>query len=507
VSAAGHPYALRSPWYVREREHLTPFDQAARRPAIQKYATSDFVDRLVADPRDSLRFDADDRWSFPVPVGAFPKTASGRQRFATHRMLHTTMRKLYQPSHERFYALTVELFCDQAGLPRPGDVPGLEVGLVVRRERMRFLGPHWAVRQLARSLVRELAQQAHVSRGGPRVPDPDDLDDVVWVEQAEHHAFTSAQRRLLEQIQPRRVVEAWVVTSAGRGSWRKVDLDAPPSLLPGEQEMPMWRLPARDEDCPAAHTRSLWFGVVPTYSADLDEVGFPKLDDRSIYRIRCFARRRPAPGHERCPPELWWSEPTVPFRLAPFFDPSGTKNRRVSVTMPDFRALAARAGEPQGPGGVELVRPPGSQMKFDPNKGTPGNADQDLGSATSRCTFALELFMIVAMFVFSLFLPIVMLLFNLWWLLLLRFCWPRDEQALQAVAGHTIASLDANGEAMLDRLLDAKGTAAALKGVATLKDDQELAATVVASVQPTAPPVAPDPTPEDKPGDPLCAGS
>ena len=31
----------------------------------------------------------------------------------------------------------------------------------------------------------------------------------------------------------------------------------------------MWRLPpAEVDDCEAAHTRSLWFGVIPTFSPD-----------------------------------------------------------------------------------------------------------------------------------------------------------------------------------------------------------------------------------------------
>jgi hypothetical protein len=52
-----HPYALRAPWYVRERGPFTLLDPRARRPAIQKYATDDFVDRMIKDPRDSLKFD------------------------------------------------------------------------------------------------------------------------------------------------------------------------------------------------------------------------------------------------------------------------------------------------------------------------------------------------------------------------------------------------------------------------------------------------------------------
>ena len=109
-----HSYALRAPWYVRARENLTPFDDAARRPAIQKYDGTDFVDRLLADPRDSVAFEDEDRWGFPVRVPTGAK-GSGRLRFADHAIVLSPLRKLYQPLHHRFYAVVVELFCDERG--------------------------------------------------------------------------------------------------------------------------------------------------------------------------------------------------------------------------------------------------------------------------------------------------------------------------------------------------------------------------------------------------------
>ncbi|HJV09313.1 MAG TPA: hypothetical protein VJ653_06510, partial [Acidimicrobiales bacterium] len=211
MSTMAHPFALRAPWYVREREHQTPFDPEARRPAIQKYDTADFVDRIVADPRDSLAFDDDDRWSFPIPVG-FPGPGQGRQRLATHRLVPTRLRKLYQPSHDRFYALAVELFCDEPGLPRPGVVPGLEVGFVVRRERLRFLTPEpVVVRRLAGSLLRDLAGEtlAKEVRDKATLPCDGDLGDVVLGEEARGQ-LTARQLGLLQRLGPRRVVEGWV---------------------------------------------------------------------------------------------------------------------------------------------------------------------------------------------------------------------------------------------------------------------------------------------------------
>jgi hypothetical protein len=535
VTLEPHPLALRTPWYVLERATPLPVpvtDPVARRPAIQKYDTPDFVRQLIADPRRSLKFQPkEDVWSFPVPIGAFGSGKTGRARFATHRLVNTPMRKLYQPSHERFYAVVVELFCDQPGLPRPTDLAGVQLRFVLQRERTVIRGDSTA----ARTLARDLAVQLAAPRGSsdPEVPITDDVDDVLWVERTEGRTLTSTQAEQLASIDPIRVVEAWTVDAVGRSRWTEIDDDAP-ELAAGEREMPMWPLPPRADDCTAGQTRSLWFGMVPTLSGELDHTGAPMLDDRSIYRIRCFARQPPPPGHELCPPRLYFSDPTAAYRLASFYDPQGTKNRRVTITMPDFRTLAARAGEKQGPGGVEVVRPPGSQLMFDPDngqaepkRGPPPNREFDFGSDTSRCTFALELLMIVAMFLFSLFLPIVVFLFQLWWLLLLRFCFPRPLLTIQllnthlATAANTLGDL-ADGptgsdpvdpERTLDKrmidddLFDAPG---ATKGILAADPDltgvngNALGKAFVADLDPSSNDATPIRTPEPVPDDPLC---
>jgi hypothetical protein len=187
----------------------------------------------------------------------------------------------------------------------------------------------------------------------------------------------------------------------------------------------MWAIPDHPDACALARTRSLWFGVIPTFSGDLAVDGNPKLDDTAIYVLRCVVRVRSARGQEECPPHLYGSDPTEPFRLAAFFDPQGTKNRQSHIKMPDLRALAANAGSG---GGVSIETPPGSMLspKGDGNmpKGT-----KAVGAAGENCSYAIELLMIVATFVFSLFLPIVTFVFQLWWMLLLKFCWPSNADA------------------------------------------------------------------------------
>ncbi|TCN32778.1 hypothetical protein EV644_12428 [Kribbella orskensis] len=508
-----HPYALRAPWYVLARDNPPSFAPKAKAPAIQKYVTDDFVTRLLEDPRDSIKFDRkDDVWSYPVPIALFPNGVAGRKRFATHRMVHTPMRKLYQPSHDRYYALTIELFCDEPGLPLPGEIDDVDVRFVIRRERVDV--PAKAAEKHKADIMK-LATKVLLAydEGKPPPADPltdDDVDGALWTSPAVRNGHEVEYQALLKTLGATQLVEAWTIDASGRGAWQAVPGNLP-TLLDGEQELPMWRVPPRAEDCARAQLRSVWFGLVPTFSGDVDRAGRAKVDDRSVYRMTCFVRRRPEPGREHCPPHVWWSKPTEPYRLASFFDPSGTKNRHITVTAPDFRTLAARAGERQGPGGLEFVRPPGSQLSFNPNNGSPKEADGNRGTATKSCTVALELLMIVAMFVFSLFLPIVTFLFQLWWMLLLKFCWPPNETALKIVNDHlngppagTIKSMPPPERAAMDELLGAKGAADGLADVTDLGTTTAIAKTLVASLEPPVPPTLRVPVHETQPDDPLC---
>ena len=66
-----HPYAFRAPWYARERDGYSLRDARALRPVLQKYDSTRFAQQITHDPRDSLEFTDEDRWSYPVPV-TFP---------------------------------------------------------------------------------------------------------------------------------------------------------------------------------------------------------------------------------------------------------------------------------------------------------------------------------------------------------------------------------------------------------------------------------------------------
>jgi hypothetical protein len=553
-----HGMALRSPWYVCERGTFDRFDPRAQAPEIQKYDTSDFVERLVRDPRDSLQFDATDRWAVPVPTGPRPpdvptgKNPDGTTRFeirrylSTHRLVHTPVRKLYQPSHERFYAVTVELFCDQPGLPRPGPANDVTVKCVMRRWRTtirpRKPGEEEAAAAVQRVLTRAFAKEV-MRKGYPEesLYDPDDdsarevtgLIDECLDGGPRVAAFRAKHAAQFRQLIIERVLEGWYVRQ-GVGGWAPVPADQAPDdpwAVPArddptqddpvrdasaavsesqEQELSMWRVPASAAGCPAAATRSLWFGVVPTYSAEFDPERQPKLDEHTIYVLYCVARRRRTPPHQDCPPIETWSAASRPFRLAAFFDPAGNANRQVRVKLPDLQALAAHAGSPVTGGGVQFERPARSQLSTGPLGVIPTSGGKVGGDSAEICSFAIELITIVASFVLALFLPVVVFAFQLWWLLLLKFCWPPSAEitaVVKLLGTQSIDSMDNAHKLALSRALGADDdvTPALKTALGPLTGNSKGAgAALVTTLNPEVPPKTSAPAPKSRPPDPLC---
>ncbi|MGC3992794.1 MAG: hypothetical protein QM779_01470 [Propionicimonas sp.] len=523
-------FVFRSPWYDRVREGIDLRAPQALRPRLQMYDSAQFVKQLLRDPADSVRFGADDVWTYPVP--ATPSvTDSTRLRLATSKLVRTNLRKLYQPSHQRFYVVVVELFCDVPGLPRAGSHTELTMRFRMRRLNTSLTAKGRPARRVATQLVHALATSQGIETSGTAP----DVRDVWWADVAWRRRFEAEFADDLAGIGAHTDVQEWLVGRPGRGRWRTVD-DADDPVLEEEEEetLPMWRLPVRerDADCEAAGTRSLWFGVVPTFSDEhwlapqpggRPPLPEPKLDDHAIYEIECIASQ-PRPG---CPPLRWVSTPTEPFRLADPMDPAGTKNRNVTITLPDLRRLAARAGEPQGPGGVRIVTPPDSQLMVNPFKGIPGSGAGRVGAGAAICTFAIELFFLVAFFLFLLFLPIVVLAFQLWWLLALRFCIP-PSIGFQATAdfiatGKLLADVGADVDmraafnislgndftafAPGDRTPDWVESLDSAKdpgGTPVLANDSSLTHAVLVATDPRdAVPDTPPPR-EESPADPLC---
>ncbi|MFT3971750.1 MAG: hypothetical protein QM695_16100 [Micropruina sp.] len=446
-------FAMRSPWYDRVRESIDLRSPAAMRPRLQMYDSTQFVKQLRRDPADSVAFGPDDVWTYPVPTT--PSLSDGsRLRLATSKLVRTHLRKLYQPVHQRFYVVVVEVFCDAPGLPRAGSHDEIGVSFRMRRMNTSFTAKGRPARRVAAELVHELAKKQNIDTC-TLAPD---VRDVWWADVAWRRQFETAHADDLAALTTQVDLQQWLVDPAGHGRWRTVD-DAsdPAGNDETEETIEMWRLPVReidaDKNCEGPETRSLWFGVVPTFSDEHWMAPQPggkpplpeaKLDDHAIYQLECIVSQ-PRPG---CPPLTWVSAPTEPFRLADPMDPAGTKNRTVTVTLPDLRRLAARAGEKQGPGGVRVVTPPDSRLMINPFKGIPESGAGRVGAGGEICTFAFELFFLVAFFLFLMFLPIVVLAFQLWFLLALRFCIP-PRIGFQATAdfiatGKVLAQVGAN---------------------------------------------------------------
>lgn len=458
-----HAMALRAPWYAAVREDFDRFDPRAAAPVIQKFDTTEYVRQVLADPSASLQITERDRWTFPVPRRSTDTVTSFRERLSPYRTARSPLLKLFQPSHQRFYTVAIELFCDMPGLPRPGRDDDVTVKFVVRRIRTEVIdsdAARAALRDLAKAAADELYDRPYPAAGGqvgahtPANPTAEQAEAVAGVFALD--AETDEQRAKREQFELDyadlilaagldRKVQGWYVDDrTGTGSWVAVPGPDDPPVDGAELELPMFKAPAvacagsRPAVMPG---RSLWFGAIPTYSGDLDATGRPRLDDRTTYVILCVARRA-RPG---CPPLESRSGFTRPYRLAAFFDPAGTANRRVHVRMPDFAAVAAHAAQGEPGGGVVFERPPGSQLPPLGLGAIPtGLAGAPGGDSSENCSFSIELITIVATFVLNIFLPIVVFAFQLWWMLLLKFCWPRSadvDAVLAALATNPISAL------------------------------------------------------------------
>jgi hypothetical protein len=443
-----HDWMLVAPWWHWPAQ--TGHGRTSR-PALQKYETSDLVNTFLADPQLRLQFlpGTDEIVRITPassPLGRPARTATG-------------VRKLYLDTHRRHYLVTCELHCDATGFPAVTRDQVCQAGFVIRR---RLYDVPDAERTAARMMLRRLtgARQrlasvetelaAARSRPGGTVHrgQLEARRDVAGNLVAQHEATL---REWAAGIGLRRQLEGWLPQGkdaaggyvdlpacpvagttrlaplAGVGRWATVE-ELPDELAEGWFPLlPLIASPAQPDSDAAGAT--IFFGLVPTGSADVDPSGTARFDEASGYEIRCFVRRHkpacPRTGPQcHCP--VVWSDPTESYMLAPHFDLQGTANRPVTVQLPDLNALQSDALTlPPGSTGGIIMKAPQSLMPtatFPPG-GAQGPAE--------NCTFAIPLISIVATFVFKLFLPVVILAFQLWFLLALKFCLP-PEAALDA---------------------------------------------------------------------------
>lgn len=468
-----------------------PDEQTARTtvPVLQKYDTSDCVNAFIKDPQHCLKFVEDDQVQYleRLPdLPALPAPFVGRKRrFSDRHLVTTETRKIYLDTHKRFYLVVCELHCDAPGLPCVDRQNVCQAGLVVRRRRVVFekRGERSAVKHLRRisaavvnmSIVDDFAAKhardaRHEGLGSEVSLVTDALSEATTRvhRQASQHLLSARQRLVAwaDEYGARMLIEGWMPSEHQHvGAWQEV---ADATDVVAETVYPLYPLiPDPTNITHVGKGRTIYFGLLPTGGAEVDEFGHARFDDQALYEVHCFVRRHDArcprtPGKQDCHGPLTWSGPTERYRIASHFDLKGTSNRPVTIQLPDIPALQAQAAalKPGEGAPVKMVSPPGSAFQFSQIGPIPSNGN--MNPAGEICSFSIPLITIVATFVFNLFLPVVVLLFGLWFLLKLKFCFP-PSAAVQAQVTAELAMLPPGVDLSMDIDLKAGPINAALQ--------------------------------------------
>lgn len=457
-----HDWLVVAPWWNWGKPPSSDTGRSSR-PSIQKYDTPNLVNEFLKDPQRRLKYILDDLVHVTINAPPAPTEPDGKPRRMSERTsvpLEPRIRKLFLDTHKRFYLVVCQVNCDAPGFPRVARDKVCEARFVVRR-RTTLLPPESVKRARAvlhgltkaRLQQQKLEQAWSVLRGAPSAPRETlrtKKTALLKQQRTSVQARISAERTRLTElvhqfgIAPK--LQGWFSCPSGAdkvGFWDEVE--ETPDELEGELSYPMYPLIPPDQN--SAHDGrfgTIYFGVVPTCSADTTARGEARFEDRTQYEIRCFVRRHKRPHGAAdpcaCPDRIFWSAATETYRLAPHFDLTGTGQRPVTVALPDLKDLEGQA-RPQL--GAIFVKPPGSLM-------VAGNAEGGVDTAGRSgfeiCSIPIPLITIVAMFVFELFLPVVMLLFGLFWMLRLKFCIPPQ---IDVAAGMT-AELSLEASASLE---------------------------------------------------------
>ena len=352
------------------------------------------------------------------------------------------MRKIYLDTHSRHYLVVCELHCDVAGFPSPDAREVCQAGLVVRRRHLSYPGlrqgrgqghrpgsgrggvghrrPRWAGLRMRLAPRRLSALAARAVSG---------LDPGAC--RARREALGSFTRGLPPGRTPSGahwVLEGWL--PGGPRADRLLAGGGGRAPGPGGVLAPhvaALRRPRQSGITTPPAAPSSTASCPPRASTPTASGGKARFDDRTTYEIRCFVRRHdprcPRGEAPDCHGELIWSEATEPYRLAPPFDLEGT-------SQPAGHHPDAQPGGDWRP--RRCKRPIG---QFSPGQGDPAaepwpprwrarSVRAGTMGGPAICFISIPLITIVAYFVFSLFLPIVVFLFGLWFLLAFKFCIP-----------------------------------------------------------------------------------
>lgn len=429
MSSAPHPWILTAPWY-RWPQPGVPASGRGSAPILQKYSSPTLVSEFQKEPQRSLLFNDEDFVHRVEQKSPRPKfSLSSLQRVRTDR------RKIFLDSHCRFYLVVVQVSCDQPGLPAVARDKLCQAGFVVRRKvapapaagRQVLAAALEVVSQLEGRIAALEGARPGRRRGRIEVAIGDHCGEEIARLRAELEVERANLRRQAENYGVRLEVQGWLPSAhANFGEWREV-AEEPEQIE--ETFFPLYPLvPNPADQRHSAHGKTLYYGLLPTGSRDLDEAGNPRFDDRHLYEVRCFVRRRtPCCARGRCADcqgELVWSRPTEIYQLAAPMDLTGTSHHPMTVAMPDLPALEAQAAAMRvGEGaGLRMVSPAKSALKFKTDPGDLGNPGGASTGGPQICSFAIPLITIVASFVINLFLPILVFAFGLWFMLKLKFC-------------------------------------------------------------------------------------
>ncbi|MDO6710287.1 hypothetical protein Q4567_06110 [Aliiglaciecola sp. 2_MG-2023] len=490
LNTSEHPWKLVGPWYrpsslggyAVTKTALNRFSA----PIIQKYADANFANNLVNEPQHSLRFNSED---FVQPFSGDPnQVITPIERAQSHTPL-----KLYLDTHSRFYVVVCELHCDVAGFPQVERNKVCEAGFVVRR-RVPVITPE--LKGKVETLLQQRSQlQNDLNKVNMQVKtaqlqesqQSSDISGLLKTKSArlfsglqsgtaekltENLQDTNGQLDQLSQSGDIKIeLQGWKSSDLkGVGNWLPIE-ETPEQIT--EQVIPMYPLIA-DPTNPnhSANGKTLWFGVIPTSLADVDSNNNPRFDDADLYEIRCFVRRHHSQfpiqkNHADCCGDVIWSEATEGYQIAAHFDLDGTSHRPVNIKLPDLPAIRNQVNNaPAGRGAsARIIAPAESSLNFATDSMDMPQGGEPLTRAGQQiCFFSIFLFFIVAMFLFRLFLPILLFIFNLWFLLKLKFCIPPSFQFDAGLVGSLNfdgsfgadfnASIDAHVELMTEFTAD-----------------------------------------------------
>ncbi|WLE98049.1 MAG: hypothetical protein QTN59_04255 [Candidatus Electrothrix communis] len=448
-----YPWKLGGPWY-RQESIGGPAEHGSR-PILQKYASADFVNRFLKEPQKSLKFIEEDfidrinNNSIYAPVS--PPTRQPGDAL-----------KLFLDSHSRFYLVVCELHCQAPGSPPVARDQVCEAGFVVRRrwthidsaDQKNIALLKAECRRLTVRIGRILSKQqvlhkfkcqAQSFSSQPaqklQLAGENALCKKLQELQKEYAGKKRKLERLLSRYQSEAVTQKWQANKDLKesGSWTKLteDKETPANILEKDEAIfPLYPLiPDPADKKHTGQNRTLYFGVVPTSSGDFDAQGNPKFENEHSYSVRCFVRRHKEGCPKKseradCPGEIIWSEATEGYKLAAFTDLDGCGHTPINIQLPNINDLKAQAF--RGPAGkglnVRINSPFGSMLKPESDSGNltkdeiKPSDDQYRENSGQICFFSIPLITIVAFFVLRLFLPIVVFVFNLWFLLKLKIC-------------------------------------------------------------------------------------